>query len=107
MADNTTHRHPGNKSVNNEGLSWGIRRKNSTMLDTTETDSPVTSNNEVELFQGSSSFMNSMYPSSNTFYSTTDASVSSGIDAEGPGSWAFDSLDPVVYYPNGLSLYFH
>jgi len=106
MADNTTHRHPGNRGVNNEGLSWGIRRKNSTMLDATETNSPVTSNNEVELFQGSSSFMNSMFPSSNMFYSTADASVGSGLDAEGPWSWNFNSLEPVVYYPNGPFIIF-
>lgn len=98
MADNTTHRHPGNQGVNNEGLPWGIRRKNSMILDATETDSPVTSNNEVELFQGSSSFMNSMFPLSNTFYSTVDASVGSGLDAEGPWSWNFDSLEPVYWY---------
>jgi hypothetical protein len=76
------------------------------MLNATETDSLVTSNNEVELFQGSSSFMNSMFPLSNTFYSTADASIGSGLNAEGPWSWNFDPLEPVVYYPNGLSLYF-
>ena len=107
MADNTTHKCSGNQGINNEGLSRGIRRKNSTILDATETDSPVTSNNEVELFQGSSSFMNSMFPLSSAFYSTADASVGSGLDAEGPWSWNFDLLEPVVYYPNGLSLYFH
>ena len=100
MADYTTHRHPENQYINNEGLPWGIRRKNSTMLDATETDSPVTFNNEVELFQGSSSFINPMFPSSNMFYSTADASVSSDLDT-GPWSWNFDSLEPVVYYPNG------
>ena len=107
MADNTTHKCPRNQGVNNEGTSWGIHRKNLTTLDATETDSPVTSNNEAELFQGSSSFMNSMLPLSNTSCSTADAPVGSGLDAEGPCSWNFDSLEPVVYYPNGLSLCFH
>ncbi|XTI92314.1 hypothetical protein V2W45_1334092 [Cenococcum geophilum] len=107
VADNATRGRPGDQGVNDEGLSWGIRRKNLTILDAAETDSLVTSNNEVELFQGSSSFMNSMFPLSNTFYSTTDALVSSGLDAEGTWIWNFDSLEPVVYCPNGLSLYFH